>query len=146
MNLADFDALEGGKARAKAKCGKARKGAPLERVVQRAIIKDLRALGFRVVHVPNGGEYKGDAHARLRMAMAKRADGEVKGFPDLIVMRPLKRGTPAIGFLEVKREGGTISDDQLRCHAVIASDGFPVATVCTRDGAIDALKEWGWLA
>ena len=113
---------------------------PKERAVQRAIISALRAAGYRVVHIPNGGAYHGDIAARARMAIAKRMDGEVAGFPDLLVMSRDGRA----GFLEVKRPGGKAGERQFVCHAVLAADGFPVAVVNDAAVALDLVRGW-WI-
>lgn len=111
---------------------------PTERGVQRAIISALRASGYRVVHIPNGGAYHGDIASRVRMAIAKRMDGEVAGFPDLLVMTHDGRS----GFLEVKRPGGKAGEHQLACHALLAADGFPVAVVNDAAVALDLVRGW----
>lgn len=143
LTAADLEALE--RPVKRRRVGKAVKGGPSERVIQRAIVKGLRSLRFRVIHVPNGGRYMGNDAARLKQAMAKRMDGEVAGFPDLILLRPIKAGGPAVGFLEVKAAGGLISERQALNHASLAGDGFNVAVVTSLDEALAALKAWGWL-
>jgi hypothetical protein len=116
---------------------------PLERVTQRAIVNGLRKLGLAVVAVPNGGQYSGSSEQRIRMAMAKRADGEVAGFPDLIVLT--KRGTGRVGFIEVKRVGEVARENQIACHAHLAADGHPVVTVWSLDEAVAAVTGWGFI-
>jgi hypothetical protein len=138
-----LDALE--KPVKRARVGKAVKGGPTERVIQRGIVKGLRERHLRVIHIPNGGQYTGDSIARLRMAMAKRMDGEVAGFPDLLVLRPLKRGGPEIGLLEVKRAGGVLSERQVATLAHLEADGFKAAVVTSLDEALAALRSWGWM-
>ena len=119
---------------------------PSERVVQRNIIAGLRAHGFAVVHIPNGGEYKGTEQERIRRAIAKRMDGEVAGFPDLAVLSRQKRhGHASTGWLEVKSAKGKVSERQEQCHAALAEDGHKVAVVRSLDDAICALQQWGWL-
>ena len=139
----DLDALE--RPLPRVKVGKARKGSPCERTVQRAIVKALRKLGFRVWHIPNGGSLSGTQQQRMRQGVARRMDGLVSGAPDLMILRPHARGGPAVGFLEVKREGGALSPAQLACLNHLENDGFCVAAVCTVDMALTALNEWGWL-
>ena len=120
---------------------------PKERTVQREIVSGLRQCGLAVVAIPNGGQYVGDATARIRMAIAKRMDGEVAGFPDLLIMS--KRGPSKFGLLEVKRVGADLNTDhhqrQLDCHAAIAADGHNVAEVNSFDQALEAVKSWGML-
>jgi hypothetical protein len=126
--------------------GKARKGSPCERTVQREIVKALRRLRFRVWHIPNGGSLAGNEQQRIRQGVARRMDGVVSGAPDLMILRPAGHNSPAmVGFLEVKREGGKLAPAQLACLAHLEADGFDCAAVCTVDGALEALREWGWL-
>ena len=127
------------------KVGRARKGSPCERTVQREIINALQKLGLGVWHIPNGGSLSGTREQRMRQGVARRMDGLVTGAPDLLILRPVARGGPGVGFLEVKREGGTLSPAQVACLARLERDGFDAAAVCTLDMALNALKEWGWL-
>jgi CheY-like chemotaxis protein len=137
-DVAFFDALERLRAPLKRRVGKARADAPTERVVQREIVKALRKLGVFVIHVPNGSHLAGDAQARMRQSSALVADGMTPGFPDLMC---INRGGE-VGFIEVKREGGTVSADQERIAALIQSRGVPVAFVCTLDEALAAVRRW----
>lgn len=139
-----FDHLEDAP-RKRVTVGKKRVDAPNERVVQRTIIKAIRKLGLRVVHIPNGAHLAGTPMQRARQANAMKADGMMPGCPDLLVIRPKRYGGPAIGWLEVKAEGGTLSEAQDRFGDTATLDGFPWAAVCTLDGALDALRAWGWL-
>ena len=126
--------------------GKARKDAPCERTVQRGIVGALRAMGYRVIHIPNGVKYAGDADRRAIQGKVLRADGFVSGTPDLLVMNPKAPTGLAFGWLEVKREGGVLSPDQLGFRDSCARDGFNWCAVCTLDESIAALKAWGWIA
>lgn len=118
---------------------------PKERAIQRQIVSGLRAMGLRVVRVGNGGEHKGTEEQRIRRAMAKRMDGEVAGFPDLLIMTRDGRA----GFLEVKRPSGSMGDRahlerQAVCHAILAEDHFPVAVARTFDEAVEHVTAWGF--
>ncbi len=125
----------------KVRVGKARKGAPTERTVQRDIIKALRSLGLRCIHIPNGVGLKGTPEERMRQGIARRRDGVVTGFPDLLIIKP---GNPfaRFGLLEVKREGGSLSQEQIICMANMERDGVAVAAVCTVEGALQTIREW----
>jgi hypothetical protein len=140
IDIASFDALEG-KNNPRRKVGKARAGAPHERTVQREIVRAARSFGFIVHHSPNGTTLAGDDMARFKQASVLNADGLMPGWPDLILFN--KRG--AVGLLEVKREGGTVSADQERVLSLLTRWNVPNATVCTLDGALAALHSWGWL-
>ena len=118
-----------------------------ERAVQREIVRDLRKIGLRCVHIPNGAHLAGDAEARARKWGAMVGDGAVPGFPDLLVMKP--GTTPRTGFLEVKRPG-TVPDTvgirrQQQCRDAIAMDGFPVAVVQSVDEAVGTMRAWGFI-
>ena len=141
VNMAEWDALEKGKDKPKRRVGKARADAPSERVVQRGIVKALRALGIIVAHVPNGSFLAGDLAARMRQSAALKADGVMPGWPDLLCVN--RRGD--LGLIEVKREGGVVSADQERVTALLVAHGVPVAFVCTIDEALAAVRAWGWL-
>lgn len=117
--------------------------------MQREIVQTLRAHGLAVVHIPNGGQYVGDPEQRARMAIAKRLDGEVQGFPDLLIMT--RRQNPGrAGFLEIKRPGASLSSDhaarQLECHAAMREDHQLVALVRSVEEALEAVRGWGFLA
>ncbi len=113
-----------------------------ERAIQREIVRAVRQMGFRAVHVPNGGSLAGDEQARMRQGVARRMDGCVTGFPDLLLMRP---GTGEVVFLEIKRPGGRLSDAQDACIAHMRNDGFRVGTASKLDDAIYWLKKWKWI-
>jgi hypothetical protein len=113
---------------------------PTERETQRSILAELRGMGLRAVHIPNGAHMAGDSKQRARQWGAMIGDGAVKGFPDLLVM---KRGG-LVGFLEVKRPGGKAEPHQIACHEALAADGFHVAVVHSTEEALAAIREWGW--
>lgn len=134
----DWDALE--KPKARVRVGKPRKGAPTERTVQRAVNRALGKLGFWTVAVPNGTHLAGGAEQRMRQMAALRADGLTRGALDLIVMASGGR----VGWLEVKKEGGHLSEAQLGFMARLDKLGIPCAAVCTVEDAVKAVREWGW--
>jgi hypothetical protein len=140
IDLAAFDALEG-KDRPRRKVGKARAGAPPERIVQREIVKAARQLGFIVHHSPNGTTLSGDSLARQKQSAVLVADGMMPGWLDLTMFN--RSGDP--GMMEVKREGGIISADQERVLALLARWHVKTAVVCTLDEAYTTWRRWGWL-
>jgi hypothetical protein len=140
-DIAMWTALEAVKAKPARRVGKARKDAPSERVVQRQIVKALRALGIVTAHCPNGSHLAGDSMARMKQSAALVADGVLVGFPDLLCISR----TGALGFIEVKREGGRVSSDQERIIALLNTRSVPVAVVCTLDDALAAVRSWGWM-
>jgi hypothetical protein len=140
-DIAMWTALEAVKAKPARRVGKARKDAPSERVVQRQIVKALRALGIMAIHVPNGAYLNGDATARMKQSAALVADGVLVGFPDILAISRDGR----LGLLEIKKEGGKVSAEQERVLALLATRRVPLEVVCTLDAALDALKRWGFL-
>lgn len=140
-DVALWDAIESRWSEPLRRVGKARKDAPSERVVQRQIVKALRALGIVTAHCPNGSHLAGDADARMRQSAALVADGVLVGFPDLLCISR----TGALGFIEVKREGGRVSSEQERVIALLNTRSVPVAVVCTLDDALAAVRSWGWM-
>ena len=116
-----------------------------ERAVQREIVRDLRKVGLRVIHVPNGAHMAGDSRARAMQWGAMVGDGAIAGFPDLLILTQQARA----GFLEVKRPGTLAATDHSKrqddCRASLARDGFPVALVQSLDEAFAAVKQWGFL-
>lgn len=119
---------------------------PTERAVQREIIRDLRKLGLRCVHVPNGAHMAGTDRQRAMQWGAMLGDGAVPGFPDLIVMA---RRPARVGYIEVKRPGKITETAQTKrqddCRAALAADGFPVARVQSLDEALATVREWGFV-
>jgi VRR-NUC domain len=74
----------------------------------------------------------------------KRAFGQAgltKGLPDLMVITPkLGRIT---AYIELKREGGKLSDGQIAIRAFMAMRDIPYALCVGRDEPIRQLEEWG---
>jgi len=118
--------------------GKARKGSPTERTIQRDTIKALAKLGFWAVHVPNEGQMSGGELARFKQAAVLKADGMTRGALDLIVMGSGGR----VGWLEIKKPGGIVSQAQLGFMARLERLSIPCAAVCTVEDAVQAVREW----
>jgi hypothetical protein len=138
FTAAELDALE--KPAPRVKVGKAYKGMPLERTIQRDIMRALGKLGYLSAHIANEGRLEGDATARMKQAAVRKADGLMRGIPDLIVFGRGGR----VGLIEVKRPGSYLSAAQVACMAMIERLGTPCAAVCSVEDAVRAVKEWGW--
>jgi hypothetical protein len=82
-------------------------------------------------HVPNGG-WRTKAEAGLLKAM-----GVVAGVPDLMLLHQAH-----LFGLELKREGGRLSPDQIAVHDAMRRAGATVSTVYGVDEALDQLAEW----
>lgn len=121
--------------------GRAKKGSPTERTIQRETIKALAKLGVWAVHVPNEGKLTGSELARWKQTAVLKADGMTRGALDLIVMRAPGR----VGWLEIKKPGGVLSAAQLGFMARCERMGIPCAAVCSVEDAMKAIKEWGWM-
>jgi hypothetical protein len=110
---------------------------PTERQVQRTVLQ-LLALqapaGTFTFHVGNGGYRKPVEAAILK------ADGVVSGVPDLCI---ISGGRPY--FLEVKRPGGRLSENQKSCHEQLRRAGAVVMTAAGVDEAVSALQNMGIL-
>jgi hypothetical protein len=111
--------------------------APSERQVQRAVLQRLALqapAGTTWFHVPNGGFRKPVEAAILK------ADGVVSGVPDLCIIT----GGRAY-FLELKRPGGKLSENQKSCHEKLRGAGATVMTAAGVDEAVSALQNMGIL-
>ena len=136
-NIADWDAIERLPPVKRQRVGKAVKGGPSERVIQREIVKALRRMGLLVFHVPNGSHLVGG----YRQWQALQADGAMPGMCDLLLFD--RDGEAAA--LEIKKPGGVVSAEQERCHKALKARRVKVAVVTSIDEALEALKGWGWL-
>lgn len=133
---AELDALE--RPVPKVRVGKARKAAPTERTIQRETIKALAKLGLFSFHIANERQLSGTRDQVNRQAAVMKADGRVRGVPDLLVMGRGGR----VGFLEIKRPGGIVSAAQLGFMAMAERMGIPCAAVCSVEDAVKAVREW----
>ena len=104
--------------------------APRESLIQAACIDHWRALG-----VP------GSLVAAVPNARAAGQAGLTKGLFDLVVMSPTLGDRT--GWLELKAEGGKLSDDQKAIKLLMIARGVPYAVTYGRDEPIQVLGEWG---
>jgi hypothetical protein len=108
-----------------------------EHRIQRAIADHLRARAHRDVywfHPANGG-----GRSVIEGAILK-ACGVRAGTPDLICIR----GGKTFG-LELKAEGGRLSDSQKLAHEEMRAAGAEVAVATGIDQALATLEGWGML-
>jgi hypothetical protein len=91
--------------------------------------------GWRFSHFP-AGELRNKATA----ARLKRM-GLARGWADLILLSP----AALAHFLELKRRGETLSDDQEDFESYCLAHGYPHAWTDSFDGALFVLKRWGAL-
>ena len=83
----------------------------------------------------------GTASQRARQMNALKADGLRVGFPDLILIHSKGR----VGFMEVKREGEKLGENQIHWAGSLEYLGHNIALVRSIDDAKDALAKWGWI-
>jgi hypothetical protein len=110
---------------------------PTEETVHRAIVAHLAHRGAAGVvwwHVPNGEARHAAIGGKLR------ALGTRKGMPDLMFLRA---GT--LYALELKREGGKLSEAQRAMLAELEAAGAVVAVAYGLDDALSRLGKWGLL-
>ena len=72
--------------------------------------------------------------------MKLRKMGMVVGMPDLCILF-----NNTAYFLELKRDDGTVSDNQRRIQAELAKRGYPVRTAWGFNEAVEICKKWGIL-
>jgi hypothetical protein len=108
-----------------------------ETQIQRAVFQHLRvrgAPGVFAFHVPNGG-YRRPVEAAILKGLGVRA-----GVPDLFCVHHGR-----CFALELKAEGGRLSDAQLACLAALREAGAVTATAEGLDRALSTLENWGIL-
>ena len=112
-----------------------------ESKLQQAIVTYLRAKGYLVAHVPNGGKMPGTKIQRqIRGARLKR-EGVLAGFPDLILYAPKGH----VGHIEVKAEGNYQEPSQKAVQALLEGLGQSYAVCRSIADVDDTLTEWGWV-
>lgn len=110
---------------------------PTEETVHRAIVAHLArraANGVVWWHVPNGEARHAAIGGKLRGLGTRR------GMPDLMFLRA---GT--LYALELKREGGKVSDAQRSMLAELEAAGAVVEVAYGLDEALGALQRWGMI-
>jgi hypothetical protein len=101
--------------------------------------------GWQCTHLPFGEHRNAITGARLKRMGTKR------GWPDFILLAP-RGGTGSIlnplfigtaHFLELKRKGAQLSDEQAELGAWLMDNGYPYRVADTFDEALTILKAWG---
>lgn len=96
-------------------------------------LRDHALPRWRWTHIPAGACRDAREGAKLK------AMGLARGWPDLTLVSP----TGVVHFLELKRIGGVLSDDQRAFQKWAEDCGIAHAVVKTLDDALAALKRWG---
>ena len=117
--------------------------APLEKDVQHAVLQFLAAKRIYAAAVPNGSVLAGDARARAMQSNALKRSGMRPGFPDLILVEHSGENA-RVGFMEVKREGGKMSPEQIAFADQCSDWRLPFAVVRSVQDAEETLTQWGW--
>jgi hypothetical protein len=91
--------------------------------------------GWRFSHFPAG-----ELRNKITAARLKRM-GLARGWADLILLSP----AALVHFLELKRRGETLSDDQEDFEGYCLAHGYPHAWTDRFDDALVILKRWGAL-
>ena len=112
-----------------------------ETIIQRDMLKHIKGLGFKAVHVPNGAVLAGGPGKRARQMNSLKADGLCVGFPDLLIYGP--DGKQA--HIEVKQEGGKQLASQEAVEAWLTHWGHHYAVCRSNADVTESLAEWGWI-
>jgi len=112
---------------------------PTEHAEQCAVIKwfDLQFPGLkgRLAAIPNGGQ------RHIAVAAKLKAEGVRKGFPDMMLLKPM--GGYFGLFVELKRvKGGRLSPEQEDWLIWLATQGFKTAVCKGADEARETIKAY----
>jgi len=95
--------------------------------------------GWRHTHLPFGESRGHGIAAKITGARLKRM-GTKRGWPDFILLSP----HPAKAhFLELKREGATLTSEQQDLAFWMKANGYEYEVADNFNDAIDILKAWG---
>lgn len=90
--------------------------------------------GWRWTHLPFGENRNPVTGARLKRM------GTQRGWPDFILCSPYP---PKAHFLELKRQGGELSDEQRKLMLWFKANGYEYEVASNFKVALDTLKMWG---
>jgi hypothetical protein len=101
--------------------------------------------GWRYTHLPFGEKRGARTGARLKRM------GSKKGWPDFILLSPSGGNGSILNplfvgsayFLELKRKGGQLTEEQAELGAWLMDNGYPYRVADTFDEALTILKAWG---
>ena len=114
-----------------------------EHQIQARAVGYLRQAGVRFFAVPNGGKRSGATAAILWQ------EGVEAGVPDLVIIDP-PRGEWLTGFwvgtvIEVKKEGGKASKEQLKWLSEFSNRGWRAHLACGLPALLQILCDYGYL-
>ena len=121
-----------------------KKTAPTEHAEQVAIFDwaetakgQIPELGM-LFSIPNAGGYVGGYRSNVARVMQMKREGVKSGVPDICL--PVPRGKYHGLFIELKREGGTATENQLGWLAALRKQGY-ASFLCTgAESAISVIK------
>lgn len=87
-----------------------------------------------LMHIPNGEKRDAATASKLKRL------GVRPGVPDLCL--PIMRGGHGALWIEMKTDGGRVSDDQDKWHLMLRWAGHKVVVAWTWQEAIDAIKDY----
>ena len=111
---------------------------PLELTLHKAVVQALQEHCYPYwcwFHVPNGAPTNAITGARFK------AMGLKPGIPDLVLVAP----DNTVRFLELKREGGKLSEAQLDFQVFCIAHGHQHAVVDNLRDALAVLSNWNCL-
>ena len=113
---------------------------PSEHSLQSQLLKELTyklRRELRVLAIPN------QSNRHINNAVRMKAEGMMRGAADLLFMFPVSEG--AVGWLEMKRRTGSLSDHQHGFKSICAMLGHRWAMARSVDQALDVLRGWNAL-
>ena len=109
---------------------------PDEDTIQKEVVRQLRARGYRFFHCPN------ERKATYAQRQWLRDMGLSSGVPDLILM-PHSPGGPTCA-LELKKAGARPTPAQREWLAAMADAGWVAGWAAGRDAVLAQLRAWGY--
>jgi hypothetical protein len=98
------------------------------------ILRKWGTTGWRWTHLPFGEKRNVITGARLKRMGAQR------GWPDFILLSPYP---PTVHFLELKREGAALTDEQGELSEWLLLHGYKYAVADNFRDAVNILRDWG---
>lgn len=111
---------------------------PLEHDIQVRTVNLLRTMVKPDIHIyaiPNGG------YRRPTEAIRLKAEGVKKGAADLLFLAPNR----LVGFLEMKKRGGTLDDEQEGFRNICIRHGHLWGEARSVEEAVAVVRSWGFL-
>ena len=106
-----------------------------EAEIHRSLVEHLRLRAVPSLfwfHCPSGAYFGGKRQGAIMKGL-----GWIAGIPDLMLIHQ----SQPLG-LELKRQGGRLSADQVAVHEAMRRAGADVSTVYDVDQALDQLSDW----